>query len=64
MGIVESECMHARACATRYEAALDIFECIGVVYNRAKIHSALGYMSPAGPEETNWPDDEGRPRAA
>lgn len=64
MGIVKSECVHARACATREEAALDIFECIGVVYNRARIHSALGYMSPAESEEANWPDDEGRPRAA
>ena len=60
MGIVKSECVHARACATRDEAALDIFERIEVVYNRARIHSALGYMSPAELEEANWPDDEGR----
>ncbi len=64
MGIVKSECVHARAYATRDEAALDIFERIEVVYNRARIHSALGYMSPAELEEANWPDDEGRPRAA
>lgn len=25
---------------------------------------ALGYMSPAEFEGANWPDDEGRPRAA
>ena len=56
--------MHARACATRDEAALDIFEYIEVVYNRARNHSALGYMSPAEFEEANWLDDEGRPRAA
>ena len=56
--------MHARVYATRDEAALDIFEYIEVVYNRARIHSALGYMSPAEFEEANWPDDEGRPRAA
>lgn len=64
MGIVRSECVHARACATRDEAALDIFEYIEVVYNRARNHSALGYMSPAEFEEANWLDDEGRPRAA
>lgn len=64
MGIVKSECVHARVYATRDEAALDIFEYIEVVYNRARIHSALGYMSPAEFEEANWPDDEGRPRAA
>lgn len=45
-------------------AALDIFVCIEVVYSRARIHSALGYMSPAELEEADWPDDEGRPRAA
>ena len=64
MGIVKSECVHARACATRDEAALDIFERIEVVYNRARIHSALGYMSPAEFEEANWPDDEERSKAA
>lgn len=64
MGIVKSERVHARACATRDEAALNIFERIEVVYNRARIHSALGHMSPAEFEEANWLDDEGRPRAA
>ena len=64
MGIVKSECVHARACATRDEAALDIFERIEVVYNRARIHSALGYISPAECEEAHWPGDEGRPKAA
>lgn len=64
VGIVKSECMHARACATREEAALDIFGYIEAVCNRARTHSALGYMSPAESEEANWPDDEGRPRAA
>ena len=64
MGIAKSECAHARVYATREEAALDIFEYIEVAYNRARIHSALGYMSPAEFEEANWPDDEGRPKAA
>ena len=45
-------------------AALDIIECIEVVYSCARIHSALGYMSPAELEEVDWPDDEGCPRAA
>ena len=64
MGIVKSECVHVRVYATRDEAALDAFERIEVVYNRARIHSALGYMSPAEFEEANWPDDEGRSKAA
>lgn len=54
----------ARACATREEAALDIFEYIEAVYSRARTHSALGHMSPAESEEANWPDGEGRPKAA
>lgn len=64
MGIVKSECVHARACATREEAALDTFEYIEAVHNRARTHSALGHMSPAESEEANWPDGEGRPKAA
>lgn len=53
MGIVKSERVHARTYATREEAALDLFESIEVVYNRARIHSVLGYLSPAGFEEAN-----------
>ena len=53
MGIVKSECVHARTYATREEAALDLFEYIEVIYNRARIHSALGYLSPAEFEEAN-----------
>ena len=64
MGIVKSECVRARVYATRDEAALGIFERIEVAYNRARIHSALGYMSPAEFEEASWPKDEGRPKAA
>ena len=64
MGIVKSECVHAQVYATRDEAALDLFEYIEVIYNRARIHSALGDLSPAEFEEANWPDDEGRPKAA
>lgn len=59
MGIVKSECVHARTCATREEAALDLFEWIEAVYNRIRTHSALGFMSPAEFEEANWPK-EGR----
>lgn len=64
MGIVKSKRVHTRACATRDEAAPDIFEYIEAVCNRARTHSALGHMSPAESEEANWPDGEGRPKAA
>lgn len=64
MGIVKSECVHARTCATHEEAALDLFEYIEVVYNRARIHSALGYLSPAKLEKVNWPAEDSRSKAA
>lgn len=63
MGIVKSECVHARTYATREEAALDLFEYIEVVHNRARIHSALGYLSPAEFEEDNWPKESSRSKA-
>ena len=64
MGIVKSECVHAQTYATREEAALDLFEYIEVVYNRARIHSALGYLSPAEFEEANWLKENSRSKAA
>ena len=64
MGIVKSECVHARTYATREEAALDLFEYIEVVYSRARIHSALGYLSPTEFENANWPAEDSRSKAA
>jgi len=59
MGIVKSECVHARTFATREEAALEMFECVECFYNRLRIHSALGWLSPDGFEE-----ESGRSKAA
>ena len=64
MGVIKSECVHARTYATREEAALDLFEYIEVVHNRARIHSVLGYLSPAEFEEANWPKENSRSKAA
>ena len=64
MGIVKSECVHAQAYAAREEAALDLFEYIEVVYNRARMHSALGYLGPAELEEANWPKENSQSKAA
>lgn len=42
-------------------AALDLFEYIEIIYNRTRIHSALGYLSPAEFEGANWPAEDSRP---
>lgn len=47
MGPIEAERVHARTFETREQASLEIFECIEAFYNRVRIHSALGNLSPA-----------------
>ena len=44
--------MHHRDYQTRDEARRDIFEYIEVFYNRRRLHSTLGYLSPAQFEVT------------
>ena len=46
MGLVKAECVHARTFETRDQAALEIFDYIECFYNRVRIHSALGNLSP------------------
>ena len=46
MGLIKSECVHARTFETRERAALEIFEYIECSCNRVRIHSALGSLSP------------------
>ena len=62
MGVIKSECVHARTYDSREQAALSLFEYIEVVYNRIRIHSALGWLSPAEFEEMHA--RENRPEAA
>ena len=47
MGLIKAECVHARTFETRDQAALEIFDYIEAFYNRVRIHSALGNLSPA-----------------
>ena len=46
MGIIKTECVHARTFDTREQAALEIFDYIECFYNRLRIHSALDWLSP------------------
>ena len=46
MGLIKAECVHARTFETRERAALEIFDYIEAFYNRVRIHSALGNLSP------------------
>ena len=49
---------------SREQAELDPLEYIERGCNRARIHSALGYVSPADFEKANWSDEEkSRPMA-
>ena len=46
-GSLKTEIIHHRHYKTRDEARRDIFEYIEIFYNRVRLHSALGYRSPA-----------------
>jgi putative transposase len=45
-GSLKTELVHHRVYRTREEARRDIFEYIEVFYNRVRLHSTLGYLSP------------------
>lgn len=47
MGPVKAERAHARTFETREQASLEVFEYIEAFYNRVRIHSAPGNLSPA-----------------
>lgn len=64
MGVIKAECVHARTFESRERAALEIFEYIEYFYNRARTHSALGYLSPEEFERANRPEDDRRLKAA
>ena len=51
MGILKRECVHRKTFETREQAQIEIFEYIETFYNRLRIHSALGFMSPMEFEE-------------
>jgi putative transposase len=48
---LKRECVQRQLYATRREARGQLFEFIEVFYNRQRLHSTLGYQSPADYEE-------------
>ncbi len=51
MGILKRECVHRKTFETRGQAQIEIFEYIEAFFNRLRMHSALGFMSPMEFEE-------------
>jgi len=47
---LKMELVHERRYRTREEARLEIFEFIEIWYNRERLHSSLGYLSPVAYE--------------
>jgi putative transposase len=50
-GTLKSEWVHHRKYRTRQEARTDLFYYIEAFYNRRRLHSALGYLSPESYEQ-------------
>lgn len=46
IGTLKSECVERESYQTREEARHSIFEYLEVFYNRQRLHSSLGYVSP------------------
>lgn len=61
MGVIKSECVHARTYDSREKATLSLIEYIEAFYNGLRIHSALGWLSPAEFAESHA--SEGRSKA-
>ena len=45
-GTLKSECVDRQSFVSRAQARLVIFEYLEVFYNRQRLHSSLGYLSP------------------
>ena len=43
---INKECIHRRKYATIEDVKRDLFKYIELFYNRKRLHSKLGYMSP------------------
>src|SRR5262245_27723902 len=52
---LKKELVHHEKYTTRAEARASIFEYVEVFYNRARLHSSLGYLSPEQFERSHYP---------
>ena len=50
-GALKSELIHRHTFKTRKEAEMSVFDYIEIFYNRTRLHSTLGYVSPCEFEE-------------
>jgi len=57
-GTLKTERVRRRRYRTRSEAKRDLFQYIEVFYNRKRLHSALGYVSPVEFEAQHHPSRE------
>lgn len=64
MGPIKAGCAHARTLESRGRAALGILGCIERFHNRARTHSALGYLGPEEFERADRSGDDRRLKAA
>lgn len=53
---LKRELVHDERYTTREEAKANLFEYVEAFYNRARLHSSLGYLSPAEFERTHHPN--------
>jgi len=47
---LKEECIHLRSWATRAQVRRAVFNYIEVFYNRQRLHSSLGYLTPVEEE--------------
>ena len=53
---LKKECIHRRSWATRAQVRHAVFDYIEVFYNRQRLHSSLGYLTPAEYEAIHQPN--------
>ena len=52
---LKEECIHRQSWPTRAQVRRAVFDYIEVFYNRQRLHSSLGYLTPAEYEQIHQP---------